>query len=206
MGAAQFYDNNGELRLDGSLVGGGGGTPAGVSVVRHFPFTYNSPSILTGFAVYTPTVGDILLDGWLEIDTAWDGTTPTFDFGSFDGQSTGIISNSDNQSQPLLTVADADTNGIHLLQTYGSGAVGGPLFSDYTNILHNAQSALIASLVNGNISQRDSVPKLGRFFPAKFTSALPLKVVVSQDGSSGGADPGSSHGAAILYLVTATPA
>jgi hypothetical protein len=42
--------------------------------------------------------------------------------------------------------------------------------------------------------------------PAKFTAADPIKVCVSQDGTNTGADPASTQGAGVLYLVTATPA
>jgi hypothetical protein len=39
---------------------------------------------------------------------------------------------------------------------------------------------------------------------ARFTG-VPLKVVVSQDASTTGADPGATQGAAVLYLDVSTP-
>lgn len=60
----------------------------------------------------------------------------------------------------------------------------------------------------GLLSVRDPFTLGGgqRNVPARFANTDPIEVVVSQDGSIGGADPGSTVGAAILYLVTATPA
>jgi hypothetical protein len=41
--------------------------------------------------------------------------------------------------------------------------------------------------------------------PLRFASSSPLKVVVSQDGTDTGADPGSTQGAAKLYVLTSGP-
>lgn len=56
-----------------------GGSVPGVSIVRRFPFAFDTASLTTGAPLYTPTVNDILIDGWVEIVTAWDGTTPQGD-------------------------------------------------------------------------------------------------------------------------------
>lgn len=60
---------------DGTRVpaGGGGGSQPGVAIVRKFPFAYNTPNILTGHAVYTPTVGDALLAAFIDVTTPFDG-------------------------------------------------------------------------------------------------------------------------------------
>ena len=44
-----------------------------------------------------------------------------------------------------------------------------------------------------------------RILPFKWISNVDFQVWVSQDGTPGGADPDSTQGSAILYLVTATP-
>lgn len=41
--------------------------------------------------------------------------------------------------------------------------------------------------------------------PVKILTDDPFKLIVTQDGLLGGADPGSTQGSAILYLVTVTP-
>jgi hypothetical protein len=56
----------------------------GVPRVLAFPFAFDTPDLLTGAAVYTPTIGAVLLDAWVEIDIAWDGTTPLCDVGTLD--------------------------------------------------------------------------------------------------------------------------
>jgi hypothetical protein len=169
---------------------GGGGAP-GASIVRKFPFAFDSPGILTGFDVYTPTIGDVLLDAWIEIDTAWDGTTPLFDFGDFTG---GPASTDEGW--------------------FGQGTVGALSlgFADGSFL----SSLLLGQENNGTTDsdfQQASVAAMGQFsgnsrwrsLPAKFIVADPIKVCVSQDGTTTGADPGSTVGAGALYLVTATP-
>jgi hypothetical protein len=43
-----------------------------------------------------------------------------------------------------------------------------------------------------------------RIVPARFSAANPVLVVVSQDGTAGGADPGATQGAAIVFVKTAS--
>src|ERR1019366_5761168 len=57
--------------------------------IKVFPFAYNTPNILTGAALYTPVVGELLFDVWMEIDKAWDGATPFGDVGPFQAGDTG---------------------------------------------------------------------------------------------------------------------
>jgi hypothetical protein len=151
----------------------------GAPVVRAFPFAFDSPNILTGHAVYTPTVGDILLDAWIEIDTAWNGTTPLGDFGEFVGTAQGLFAGG-NGPTGLTTMSGPDTNLV------GVGYLAG-----------NNGESLAALSAAGSAGFRVA--------PGKFTTVDPIKVVVSQDGTNTGADPGSTQGAAVLYLVTATP-
>lgn len=158
------------------------GAPAGVPIVRKFSFAFDSPDILTGHPIYTPTVGDILLDAWLEVDTAWDGTSPRFDFGSFLFGTPGLFALANYPIQILdLEIGDASPD----------------------------PTVLFGGTGNSSLQQ---VQDTNRIVPAKFISRFgtqvtdPLKIVVSQDGTPTGVDPGSTQGAAVLYLVTATPA
>lgn len=162
------------------LADSGSSVQAGAPVVRAFPFAFDSPNILTGHAVYTPTVGDILLDAWIEIDTAWNGTTPLGDFGEFVGTAQGLFAGG-NGPTGLTTMSGPDTNLV------GVGYLAG-----------NNGESLAALSAAGSAGFRVA--------PGKFTTVDPIKVVVSQDGTNTGADPGSTQGSAVLYLVTATPA
>lgn len=158
--------------------------PAGVAVIRKFPFAFNTPGLLTGHAVYTPTVGDVLLDAWIEVVTTWDGTTPRSDIGSFVGTNLGIFANADPTDFQAAQLGSAD--------------------SGYAGDGYIYATDLTLSLVESiGVTPKASAYRAA---PGRFTLAHPLKVVVSQDGTSTGADPGSTQGAAVLYLVTATPA
>lgn len=80
------------------------------AVVRSFVFDFATADILTGAALYTPTVGDVLLDAWIEIDVAWDGTTPRGDIGLF-AETTGFYA--EMSSFVDMTLADAsDATGV----------------------------------------------------------------------------------------------
>lgn len=153
---------------------------AGVPVVRAFPFDFDTPNILTGAALYTPTVGDLLLDAWIEVVEEWNGTTPKGDVGTFDGTTTGWF-----QSAGGATALTGMTGEDMPLS--GDGYVAG-----------NTGTTLAVLSEPGTASFRVA--------PGKFTTVDPVKVVVSQDGLSGGANPGATQGSAILYLITCTPA
>lgn len=58
--------------MDTERMGGG---------VRYFkiPFAYNTPNLLTGAPLYIPTPGDILVDAFISVETAWDGIDPVGD-------------------------------------------------------------------------------------------------------------------------------
>lgn len=55
-----------------------GGSPAGAIQVVRVPIAFNTANLVsTGITVYTPAIGDVLLDtSFLSITTAWDGSTP----------------------------------------------------------------------------------------------------------------------------------
>jgi hypothetical protein len=134
--------------------GGGGSGGAGGQTVRKFPFAYNTPSLDTEAALYTPTIGDILYDGWIEVDTAWNGTTPKGDI-VIQGAIVGLFYNA---AEPLdMTSADATVD-TGMLSSGGSG----PSLQATNNFSAGAPT---------------------RNVPAKFVTADPVCVVVSQDGT-----------------------
>lgn len=158
----------------------GGGSQPGAAVVRGpFSFAFDTPGLAAGVAVYVPTVNDVLLDLWIEIDTAFDGTTPKADVSQYTGSAIpfGLFS---NFASPIdLNAADSIDRG------------GGPV---------TAASATALSLVQSGAQVGN------RQAPARFVSADPILLVVSQDGQKDGTPIDSAAGAARLYLVTATPA
>lgn len=179
-----------------------GATP-GTAIVRAFPFTFDTPNLLTGAALYTPTINDVLLDAWVEIGTAWDGTTPLGDFGTFTAAATGVFGHTAGQAVPMDS-ADSSNNtfagmlvGTSLSDARDMATLTTPTTDEGDGIYVVAVAAVnfIASPVsNGQ-----------RLFPARFTAADPIEFCVTQDGTNTGMDPGSTQGAGTLYLVTATP-
>lgn len=178
-----------------------GGTPAGVSIVRAFPFAFDTPDLLTGAALYTPTPGDILLDAWIAITEAWDGTTPLGDFGSFT-----------NVSGFLGTVLGA-TGCVMMDVAYDTDADFGWLVAPGNTTLRDVGTLVSALQV---LRTQDGTNPVGMQFAASVSASCgryfgkltgdPIKVCVSQDGTNTGDDPASTQGAATLFLVTATPA
>jgi len=158
----------------------------GMPRVLKFPFAYNTPNLLTGAAVYTPTAGDLLLDAWVEVDTAWNGTTPLCDYGTFVANSGWLAQG----AQGAFDIGAADAQNA-FFATGGNLLSGSPVPSD----------DLYASAHQGPANTYGAQ----RALPAKFVAATAVKVCVSQDGKDNGADPGSTQGAAILYLVVCTP-
>lgn len=183
----------------------GGGAPNAVKV-RKFPFAYNTPGLAAGHTVFTPTVGDVLLDLWLEVDTAWNGTTPFFDVGTFTSTTSGIFA-ANNGGNPAALMSQAD-----------AALAAAPNLLAANNLSDLVQSSAVATatanygdsllVVSGtSVNANGNIIETGNLtVPAKFTAATPLKVIVSTDGTTAGSDPGATQGAAVLYLVTATPA
>lgn len=161
--------------------GGGGnvGSQPGAAIVRGpFEFAFDDAGLEDGLAFYTPTVGDVLLDAWIEVDTLFDGTNPLADIGTGVGSTTGLFGEAG--SRPDLSGADSD------------GSAGeGVLVNLNTNFPLSVAAVLNASTY--------------RLAPAKFISANPLKVWVSQNGQIGGTAIGGAAGSARVFIVTATP-
>lgn len=146
--------------------GGGGGVQ-----VRAFPIAYDTAGLATGYSLYTPTVDDILLDAWVEIDTAWDGLSPLCDFGTFVPGPRGCLSA--NASGPWdMTVADGESSDNHGL--FGT----------------DSPTSYSANIISNGIGVG---PPAARWYQ-KFIAANPVKVVVSQDGTSAAAVAANSSG------------
>ena len=63
-----------------------GSVPLGTPVLRGpFVLNYDDAGLNTGLEFYTPTPGDFVLDVFVVVDTAFDGTTPEGDFGITSG-------------------------------------------------------------------------------------------------------------------------
>ncbi len=103
----------------------GGEPQPGAPVVRGpFSFAYNTPNLNDGVPFYTPTINDILLNGWIEVTTAFNGTTPFPDIGTFVDTTGGLINGSFD-----LSAADDEHLGTGLLTGPAAGNKSSPLIS-----------------------------------------------------------------------------
>lgn len=179
---------------------GGGGGGSGSPVVRKFAFAFNTANILTGASLYTPTIGDVLLDAWVLIDTAWNGTTPRGDVGLFLPDADGFFHVLD-PTMVILMDDPGDTVSNGLFQSAGATTISAAM-----TVVNMAQYMLEVNGAGPGFKLASDPAGIGpSIWPGRFATTDPIKVVVSQDGTPTGADPGSTQGSATLYLITATP-
>jgi hypothetical protein len=169
----------------GTAIETGGGSQLGVAIVRGpFSFAFDTPGLTDGVIFYTPTVDDVLLNVWFEIDTVFDGTTPQADVGTFVGTNSGLWAATISRGFSLTDIGTQDAGtGLYL-------ACG---FHNITGAGGIAELYALGGDAGENV------------VPGRFTATNPLKLVVSQNGQKGGAAVGGTMGAARLYIVTATP-
>ena len=165
-----------------------GGSPGVSRVLGPFPFAFDTPDIENGVAFYTPAVGDILLDAWIEVLTTFDGTTPLGDVGTFTAGNGNIgWFGYNNLPYDLARSADAPTNW------------------DSEQLSHQGNTAPASSLVLAALNGNADPSSISRKIPVRVLTADPWKIVVSQNGHKGGTAVGGTAGAGAVYLVVATP-
>jgi hypothetical protein len=143
-------------------------------------FTFAGGGAL-GLALYVPTPGDVLMDAWICVFEEWDGTTPLGDFGFFQAGQPGF----------LATIGTAIS--VDSLQDMTAEVTTSPL------------GLSIDPAKNNDVAALSSYSLSGQYVPGMFATGDPMCVVVTTTGLPGGAPPGSTKGAAALYLVTARP-
>ncbi len=164
-------------------------TAGAARVLGPFPFAFDDVGLEDGIAFYTPTVGDILLDAWIEVTEAFDGATPLADLGTFDGSTTGLLAQWFGPFDLTTTSEESAGAGISFSDTSAA---------DPTSFVTGPVSAFNVSISGGNLLYL-------RAMPARFTATHPVKIVASQDGEAGGTAVGGTAGAGAVYLVVATP-
>jgi len=156
----------------------------GVVILRQLPFAFNTPNLATGAPLYTPQVGEKLIDGWIQVDTAWDGTTPRGDFGLF------------ALGKPGLLAYTASTTGLTLAEC----------LQDMTAVVTDMGCGMsIDPAGNNDLAALASYGLAQQIVPSSFTAISPVGVCVSKTGAAGGGSPGSTKGVAVLCLITAIP-
>lgn len=185
-------------------------TALGIPQVIACPFAFDTPGLADGVMIYRPTIGDILLACWLEITKAWEADSAAFaDIGGFDPTGDlgnpyhigwwGNVSNAIDLSVPDTASEDAS---LHPQCTFDNMLLTDGVLMPTTG----------TNLDRAHFLARSQLPppgdtEIGRALPAKFVSDIPVKVVVSQDGTNTG-DPIANPvaGNAIAYFVVARPA
>jgi hypothetical protein len=162
----------------------GGDTGGGIQVVS-FDFAFDTPGLADGLEVWTPAVGDVLLNAWFRVTTSFNGTTPTADIFSGDSAANGLFYNA--AGAQVLNREEQDWGDGYM----ASGNTGDPNYQ--------AVDLVTAAALYG----QDSTYYQTAF--GRFGTTTPILVAASQDGSLGGTPVGGSQGAATLYLLVATP-
>ncbi len=179
---------------------GGGATGA----IRQFdtPITFDMADLSTpsgaipGVTVYTPTVGDLLVDMWFEVDPAFDGSvwdaTAKYDFylASTAGASglVGAYASGFGTGAPSASLSGQ----TGLVFQGGTSLLSGPDANG-----HGSLSMLNSAGLNGG----GDIANARRYFPSRFLVADPVVLVVSSDGLSTGNDPGASTGSGIAHVL-----
>ena len=156
----------------------GGATP---QHVRSYAFTYTTAGLATGVTIYTPTVGEVIYDIGVCITTAFDGTTPKLDVGTFTGND-GLFK----------TVAGAVLDGTKLYAAVTSNA--GLTVPNAAQWLQAATGSAGAAAGAAYVSAHMIV-----------TVANPIKLVASQSGAKGGTAINSTVGAGTVYVLLGQP-
>lgn len=181
MTESTFTDETGVVRLRGTLSGSGG---PGLSV--RGPFVITSADVTANDApipIYTPGVGDLLLDVWVQLVTLFNVNNAKADVGQFLG---------------------GTTTGWFKSSTFGQGLEVDQF--GHADAPPNTHDQLLGNLGGGNIALSvASVSASKRNAPAIFTGTAPVQVVVSVSGAAGGGALGSSAGELHVFLLVATP-
>jgi hypothetical protein len=140
-----------------------------------YAFTYATAGLATGVTLTTLTAGSIIYDVGIVITTAFDGTTPSLDVGTFDGGNVGLFAELAAVVDGTKVYADVTDNAglassnsqLWLSTAIGSaGAAGGAAFDDTALYVSADCSFLLVASQNGQKSGTaiDSTAGAGRVY------------------------------------------
>jgi hypothetical protein len=147
-----------------------------------FPFTFATAGLTAGVAIYTPNVGDVIYDIGVEIATAFDGTTPLADVGTFSGGNNGLFDELAGTTVDL-TAADAAV-------------------TDNAGLSHATNQSWLQAAIGSVGAAAGSAYLPGALY---VTVANPILLVISQTGAKGGAATGATVGVGAVYVLTSQP-
>jgi hypothetical protein len=166
-------------------VGGGGGS-LGAPTWYKFDFSHDTPGLADGLDVYTPEIGDLLLDVGFVVPEVFNGTTPKADVGGV--QPYGALF-SDFTNSVDMSVAGAGWMAIagdmEYMGSPNTGTTGGRFLSGVLD------------------KYSDSLQRIVAYH--RFVTTTPFKVWVTQDGWLGGAPVGGTTGEATMFFCVVRP-
>lgn len=111
------------------MAGWGSGT---VSVLGPYHFAFNSTNIgaNSAFALWTPSVGDVILDAFVEVSTIFNCNTPTLDLGFFQSSEGNFATGGPFLTSAKLSLgANAVATGTVVARKVGATPLPGSLLS-----------------------------------------------------------------------------
>ena len=177
--AATFTDVSGQVRLEGTL-NYTQPTVKSPMAVRQFAFTYQTTGLGTGYTLWTPAAGDVIYDIGIVITTAFNGTTPKLDVGSF-SRHTGLFKQ----------LAGNPVDGTKL---YAAVTDNSAVKSSNSGLW--LSTAIISVGTAGTAAIHD--PQL------LIASASAIQLVATQDGTNNGTAINSTAGAGSVFVVYST--
>lgn len=152
----------------------------GPTLVRSFPFTFGTAGLTAGVPILALSAGDILLDVGVSVSTAFNGTTPLADVGTF-SSTTGLF-------HALGAVVDLTAARAAITSNTGLDV------ETFANWLSTGAIAKATAAESAIIPWQVTV-----------TAACELLLVVSETGAKGGTATGATAGAGTVYVVTCSP-
>ena len=179
---------------DGSIAAAPGGGSQPGALVRKGPFTvaHNAAGLTTGVPIYTPAVGEWLMNGVIIPTTGFDGITPLADLGPGSG-GRGLFNYQIGSPIPVDASAESSDFGNLSMLSVPDLAGAGALSMALDGVTVTGSTlGLSASPITGELL----LPSV----PSPFVSTDPVTVWVTQDGLAGSAAPGSTVGSLDIYL------
>lgn len=180
--------------------GGGTGDVAHIATTIRFDTPgLSAPSgAIPGVVIYTPTVGDILLDAWVDVDPDYEGK-------AWDATAKGDLYLASTAGASGFLGVWGEWNGSGALDMTGNGGVSPNLFNGDTGIVLTGPGVqhepTLLELNLANAIGGSDFTQQRRLVPGRFTAAEPIVFVVSSNGTSTGNDPGATQGKATVHLL-----
>lgn len=163
------------------------------------PFAFDTPGLDVGVEIYTPKVGDLLLDATFFVTEQFDGTTPRADLGVTDGLFLAW-----NWSTPDYVLLDGMLVSLAGGLQFPSGAPERAASLGAAIAFYNTMSLTLPDPPTAGASF-DTNNAQGYATTHRFVSTDPLLLWATQDGLIGGEPIDSTEGAGTLVLMVSTP-